>query len=119
MIDKNIHKIFKDDSLDYNICIVGDRGYIVNDVENIQEAVDIPFGDIECFKHDPISLTERLKVYAVNMNEKCGGTCSKSKVQQCINDNSMVCLPKSFIRFCLGIDRNHIKGWNTEMWQER
>lgn len=110
MIDKNIHKIFKDDSLDYNICIVGDRGYIVNDVENIQEAVDITFGDIECFKHDPISLTERLKVYAVNMNEKCGGTCSKSKVQQCINDNSMVCLPKIFYTILPGYRPQPHKG---------
>lgn len=96
MINKNIKKIFKDDSLDYNLCILADRGYIINNVENIQENVEIPFGAIECFKHDPILLTKRLKAYAVNMNEKCEGTCSHSKAQECINNNSMVCLPKIF-----------------------
>ncbi len=86
MINKNIRKIFKDDSLDYSLCIVADREYIINNVENMQENVDIPFGAIDCFKHDPISLTKKLKAYAVNMNEKCEGTCSHSKAQECINN---------------------------------
>ena len=52
MINKNIQKIFKDYSLEYNICIVGDMGYIVNGTENLQTEVEIPFATIECFKHE-------------------------------------------------------------------
>lgn len=52
MINKNIQKIFKDYSIDYNICIVGDMGYIINGTENLQTEVEIPFATIECFKHD-------------------------------------------------------------------
>lgn len=110
MINKNIQKVFKDDSLDYNICIVGDRGYIVNNIADMQEEIDIPFGTIECFKHDPIALTKRLKAYAVNMNEKCEGTCSHDKVQKCINNNNMVCLPKIFYTILPGYRPQPHKG---------
>ena len=91
MINKNIQKIFKDYSLEYNICIVGDMGYIVNGTENLQTEVEIPFAAIECFKHDSVALTHRVKAYAVNMNEKCGsGTCSYAKIEKCTENDGMV-----------------------------
>jgi hypothetical protein len=97
MINKNIQKVFKDYPLNYNICIVGDKGYIVNRTENILSEVEIPFAAIECFKHDPVALTQRVKSYAVNMNEKCGcGTCSYKKVEECTENDDMACLPKAF-----------------------
>lgn len=45
MVNKNIQKVFKDNALDYNICIVGDRGYIVNGMGNMQSEVEISFAD--------------------------------------------------------------------------
>ena len=97
MINKNIRKVFKDYSLEYNICIVGDKGYIVSGAENLQSEVEVPFETIECFKHNPVALTERVKAYAVNMNEKCGsGTCSYDKIGKCIKNDEMACLPKVF-----------------------
>lgn len=97
MINKNIQKVFKDCSLDYNICIVGDQGYAVNGTGNIQSEVEVPFATIECFKHDAVTVTSRLKAYAVNMNEKCGcGTCSYRKIEECVENAEMACLPKVF-----------------------
>ncbi len=111
MISKNIQKVFKDYSLDYNICIVGDKGYIVNGMENIQEEVEIPFATIECFKHNPIGLTQRVKSYAVNMNEKCGsGTCSYKKIEECIENDTMACLPKVFYTILPGYRPQPHKG---------
>lgn len=111
MINKNIQKVFKDDSLDYNICIVGDKGYIVNGIENMQSEVEIPFETIECFKHDPVALTYRLKAYAVNMNEKCGSrTCSYSKIEECVKNEGMVCLPKVFYTILPGYRPQPHKG---------
>lgn len=63
MINKNVKKVFKDYTLEYNICIVGDKIYIVNGTEEIQSEVEIPFTTIECFKHNPIVLTQRVKAY--------------------------------------------------------
>lgn len=97
MINKNIQKVFKDYSLDYSLCIAGDKGYIINGTQEIQSEVEIPFWEIECFKHDPIELSNRTKAYAVNMNEKCGsGTCSRAKIDECVRNSDMVCLPKVF-----------------------
>lgn len=111
MINKNIQKIFKDYSLNYNICIVGDKGYIANEMENIQSEVEIPFATIECFKHDPIALTQRVKTYAVNMNEKCGsGTCSYAKIDECIQNDGMACLPKVFYTILPGYRPQPHKG---------
>lgn len=111
MINNNILKIFKNDSLNYNICIVGDTGYVVHNVENMQEEVDIPFEAIECFKHDPIDLTKEVRTYAVNMNEKCGsGTCSYEKIGKCMENDSMVCLPKIFYTILPGYRPQPHKG---------
>jgi len=111
MINKNIQKIFKDYSLEYNICIVGDMGYIVNGTENLQTEVEIPFATIECFKHDSVALTHRVKAYAVNMNEKCGsGTCSYAKIEKCTENDGMACLPKVFYTILPGYRPQPHKG---------
>ncbi len=97
MINRNIQKVFKDCSLDYSICIVGDRLYIANEVDKMESEVEIPFATIECFQHEHIEITNRLRAYAVNLNEKCGtGTCSYQKIEECISNGKMVCLPKVF-----------------------
>lgn len=98
MIDKNIRKIYKDDTLNYSICIAGDWIHIANLSENIQEGVEIPFVEIECFKHNPIEITTRLKSYAVNMKEKCeAGGCSYKEIEGgCMKNEKMMCLPKIF-----------------------
>lgn len=111
MINKNIQKIFKDNSLNYNIFIIGDKGYIIHNMEDMQGEVDIPFGTIECFKHDPVAVTNRLRAYAVNMNEKCeSGTCSYEKIEKCMKDDSMVCLPKVFYTILPGYRPQPHKG---------
>ena len=96
MIQRNIQKVFKDCSLNYSMCIVGDQLHIVNDMGRVDSEVEIPFGKIECFQHEPLELTHRLMAYAVNMKEKCENSCSYLKIEKCINDGKMVCLPKVF-----------------------
>lgn len=95
-INYNIRKVFKDASLDYSICIVEEQLHIANNVNGIQSDVEIPFTAIDCFNHEPEDIQPRLIEYAVNLKEKCEGTCSYPKVQQCIGNNKMVCLPKVF-----------------------
>lgn len=95
-INYNIRKVFKDVELDYSICILGDKLYIANNTNEIESDVEIPFTAIECFNHEKGNTQPRLIEYAVNMNEKCGGTCSYEKIQQCISDKTMACLPKVF-----------------------
>ena len=111
MVNKNIQKVFKEYCLNYSLCIVGDKGYIVRNVENVQSEVEIPFGQIDCFKHEPIEMTERLKCYAAGMNEKCGtGTCSYAKIEECIENCDMVCLPKVFYTILPGYRPQPHKG---------
>lgn len=96
MINRNIRKVYGDYDLNYNMCIIGDMLYIsMNDAE-VQEKVEISFGEIECFKSDAIEISERIRKYAVNLNEKCDRTCSRPKVEKCVESKDMVCLPKLF-----------------------
>ena len=92
MINRNIQKVFKDYLLEYNICIVGDMLYIVNDNEKIQSEVEVPFDSIECFKRNPDALTKRMKWYVYQ---------------------------RYFIQFYQVIVHNHIKVWNMEMFQQK
>lgn len=111
MISKNIQKVFKDYFLNYSLCIVGDKGYIVNNADKVQAEVEIPFGQIECFKHAPIEMSERVRTYAAGMNEKCGiGTCSYPKIEKCIENCDMVCLPKVFYTILPGYRPQPHKG---------
>lgn len=110
MINKNIRKVFKNHPLTYNICIIGDQGYISNEKMNMEGAVEIPFNTVECFKHDPVPITRRLKEYAVGMNEKCNGTCSYKKIDECICNDGMSCLPKIFFTILPGYRPQPHKG---------
>ena len=96
MINNNVQKVFKDHTLDYSVCIAGDRIQIVNGMKEEQEEVEIPFARVECFKHDEVDIEQRVYAYAVNMNEKCGKGCSYENILKCIRDDKMVCLPKVF-----------------------
>ncbi len=79
--------------------------------ENLQTEVEIPFAAIECFKHDSVALTHRVKAYAVNMNEKCGsGTCSYAKIEKCTENDGMACLPKVFYTILPGYRPQPHKG---------
>ncbi len=79
--------------------------------ENLQTEVEIPFAAIECFKHDSVALTHRVKAYAVNMNEKCGsGTCSYAKIEKCTENDGVACLPKVFYTILPGYRPQPHKG---------
>ena len=94
MLKRNIQSIFKDNDLDYQMCVMGDELYIVHSIEQDNQ-VEIQFSDISCFKHDAI-VDPSIRSFAVRMNEKCDGICSKKKIDKCVCDPSMVCLPKVF-----------------------
>ncbi len=95
MVNKNIGKVYKNYKLDCNMCIVGDILYIDRN-ESLQTGIEVPFETIECFKHEPQEFSERIRAYAVNLNEKCGSTCSYEKITKCLQSGDMVCLPKIF-----------------------
>ena len=94
MLKRNIQSIFKDNDLDYQMCVMGDELYIVHSIEQDNQ-VEIQFSDISCFKHDAI-VDPSIRSFAVRMNEKCDGICSKKKIDKCVCDPAMVCLPKVF-----------------------
>ena len=96
MISKNVRKVYKDYSLSYNVCIVGDM-LNISGAEEVQTGTEVPFDMIECFKHEPCEIPQRIRAYAVNLNEKCGnGTCSYKKIGECLQTDCMACLPKIF-----------------------
>ena len=95
MLNKNIQKVYKDYVLEYDFCIVGDQLYISWNQQE-RTGVEVPFNVIECFKCDMHEHSRRLQEYAVTLNEKCGKTCSKEKIRECLKSEDMVCLPKVF-----------------------
>ena len=82
-----------------------------SDVDNRGFLIFSLSSTIECFKHDSVALTQRVKAYAVNMNEKCGsGTCSYEKIEECIKNDGMACLPKVFYTILPGYRPQPHKG---------
>lgn len=97
MIERNINKIYPDEKLNYHLCIMGDMLSIVfGDCK--EGEVEILFDDITCFQsfQNEYIPSSAVLQYAIRLKEKCGGICSRSKVNQCIYDKTMICLPKIF-----------------------
>ncbi len=71
------------------------RGLIIDD------EVEIQFPDIKEFQisNKQYTLNRSLEEYAVTMKEKCEGTCSFKKIEKCLKDRKMVCLPKLFMGY--------------------
>ncbi len=111
MINRNIQKVFKDDFLEYSIYIAGNRGNILIESRDIQHKVEVSFEAIECFKNINIEIDDSIKTFAVNMNEKCENkTCSYNKIEECVQNSNMVCLPKVFFTILPGYKPQPHKG---------
>ena len=95
MLKRNIQSIFRDNSLDFQMCVMGDELYIIHSNDQVNSGVEVLFSDITCFKND-VNVEPSIKSFAVRMNEKCEGTCSAKKITECVCDPRMVCLPKVF-----------------------
>ena len=58
--------------------------------------VELLFSDVSCFQYNA-SPDPNIRPFAVRMNEKCiSGTCSFEKINRCLKDATMSCLPKVF-----------------------
>lgn len=96
LINKNIAKVYNNNSYKYRMCIMDDELCIIHGNIEKDLAFEVFFDDVECFKQK-IDVPDRIKAYAVRLNEKCkDGTCSMSKIRQCLSNPDMVCLPKVF-----------------------
>lgn len=95
MINQNIKKIYKQESLDLIMCIIGDTLHISHISEANTGGTELYFDEIEYFSKLPTP-TETACNIAVKMGEKCGETCSNEKICKCVTDSSMACLPKAF-----------------------
>ncbi len=95
-INKNILNVYKDHNLDYKMCIMGDELYIVHEKTGSNTEVELLFSDVSCFQYNA-SPDPNIRPFAVRMNEKCiNGTCSFEKINRCLKDATMSCLPKVF-----------------------
>ena len=95
-INKNILNVYKDHNLDYKMCIMGDELYIVHEKTGSNAEVELLFSDVSCFQYNA-SPDPNIRPFAVRMNEKCiSGTCSFEKINRCLKDATMSCLPKVF-----------------------
>ena len=98
MINKNIRKIYtKYNKSNHNLMIFGDMLYLSNLSDEYDDGTEIKFEDVKCFQFETIEISQEIKKFAVNMKEKCDtGTCSYAKIERCIKNHKMVCLPKLF-----------------------
>ena len=96
MVERNVHLAFKDADTKYFMCIMGNQLHIVHTRNMDIDGIEVLFSDISCFSDCPIGISPKTRSYAIRLNEKCGGTCSKGKIERCIEDSTMICLPKIF-----------------------
>ena len=78
------------------MCVMGDTLNINYSTDEANPEVEISFDSIECFKYQDGKDIQKCKEYAVYLNEKCNGTCSYKKIQDCTVSGYSVCLPKIF-----------------------
>lgn len=95
MINKNILNVYKNHDLNYILCVMGDDLYIVRQNNETDSMVEIHFSDVSCFKSDLLPDVS-IRPFAVRMKEKCEGICSAQKIDECVNNADMSCLPKLF-----------------------
>lgn len=110
MIERNIFQAFKDIDAKYFMCIMDNQVHIVHTQSSEYDGVEIAFSDISCFKNCPTTVNAATKHIAVRLNEKCENSCTKAKIEKCINDGSMVCLPKLFYSILPGYRPQPHKG---------
>lgn len=91
-IEKNVHKIYKDTAVG-SFCIMDNEFHLIHGEQDT--SVEISFQDVVCFQQNS-GFDDRIRAYAIRMNEKCGNKCTYEKISKCISDGSMSCLPKVF-----------------------
>ncbi len=95
-IQKNYKTAFQGQEAKFNMCVMGDTLNINYSTDEANPEVEISFDSIECFKYQDGKDIQKCKEYAVYLNEKCNGTCSYKKIQDCTVSGCSVCLPKIF-----------------------
>lgn len=109
MINQNIHCIYKNMDTEYFMCITERLLHIVK-LDDSSESTEVFFDEISCFKDCLGTIQDATKSFAVRLNEKCDGTCSKAKVAQCVSNPEMICLPKIFYPILPGYQPQPHKG---------
>ena len=110
MLNQNIRSAFKQDTPDLVMCIMGSSLHIAQPCAIDTDGVEIHFDEIECFSLLPASPKDATREFAVRLGEKCDGTCSNGKINKCIVDGSMICLPKAFYTILPGFRPQPHKG---------
>ena len=94
LVKENLRKIFItiDDSL--RIYVAGDMLYIQRQ-ESSDKNAEIFFDDISVFNNSISEPSDKTRLFAVRLNEKCG-SCSYDSISKCLHNPKMSCLPKVF-----------------------
>ena len=127
MIKSNISKVYPNKEYNYSICIMEDTLMISS--YSIGGEEQVLFDDVEEFRIDNFKNNNNIINYAVEMKEKCGTTCSGTKIAKCLYNKEQICLPKLFYGIIPGFKPQphkggeygdisgviHVKGKNYEM----
>lgn len=107
---KNIAPVLGGRNQKVSVVFINDIMYLFGDNSNDNCEVEISFSDITCFASDSLPIKESTRRFAVNMNEKCDGGCSKTKIEKCVKCDTMYCLPKIFFGIIPGFRPQPHKG---------
>lgn len=77
---------------------------------SMQKGGEVRYDEIEEFKIEEFKIDDELVKFAVEMKEKCNGTCSYKKIENCLNDKNQLCLPKLFYGIIPGFTPQPHKG---------
>lgn len=108
MINDNLKKVYPNVNLDYSLFIM-DNVLMISS-SNMQEGGEVQFDEIEEFNIEDFKIDDELIKFAVDMKEKCNGTCSYRKIENCLTDKNQICLPKLFYGIVPGFTPQPHKG---------
>ena len=109
MVEQNIHRVFTNSDIENHMCVINDQLHIVH-TSLEASGTEIMFEDVSCFSTCINNPDEKTRCFAIRLNEKCDGTCSKKKADACVKDKTMVCLPKIFYTILPGFRPQPHKG---------
>ena len=109
-LNKNLKPVLGGNNKKVSVVFINDIMYLFGDNSNGDCEAEINFSDINCFAGASMHIRDSTRRFAVEMNEKCPGSCSKSQIMKCVECDTMYCLPKIFYSIIPGFRPQPHKG---------
>ena len=95
-IQRNYRLAFQGQQASINMCIMEDTLFLQCNKNEVDTEIEVDFDSIKEFQYPQSKDLMKCQSFAVRLNEKCSKSCTNKEINNCIQNNNQVCLPKLF-----------------------